>query len=106
MRISSEQEWFAAEEHGLGFRRIGAVEIHLHQETANKGFENRMSGGLFARENLFDGADLVAGNHIEVAVVNRTAGHSAGLVVVGDESEVQRLAASGVQIIGRLFGGE
>ncbi len=72
-----------------GFRML---EIHLHQESSNVGLEDGMNGGLFAREYLVHCADSEGTQHIQIAVVNRTPGHRAGLVVIRDKSEVQRLA--------------
>jgi len=81
------------------------VQIHLDKETANLGLENRMDRGLFAREYLLQSAHFAARDHVQVTVVDWTAGYRAGLVVVRNEGEVQRLFPGRIQVIRTLFGG-
>jgi len=81
------------------------VQIHLDQEAANVGLEDRMDGVFLAGEDLLHRTDFPARDHIEVAVVDRAPGHRIGLVVVRNESEVQGLAPNRIQVVRTFFGG-
>jgi len=80
------------------------VELHLDQEAAHVGAKDGMDGVFFSRENLLYGAYLLAGNHVQVAVVDRRAGGDVVAVVVGNESEEDGVIAGGGEVIGRLLG--
>src|SRR5271156_3520457 len=64
-----------------------------------------MDGVFFSGENLLYSAYLFAGNHVQVAVVDRRAGGDIVAVVVGNEGEVDGVIAGGGKVIGSLLGG-
>src|SRR4029077_13707831 len=94
----------AAQKHRLRFRRFSMVQTHLDKKAANLRLENRMDSGLFSREHLLQSAYSAARDHVQVTVVDGTAGYGAGLVIVRNEREVQRLFPGRIQIVRILFG--
>src|SRR5215467_16134827 len=59
---------------------------------------------LFAGEDCLHRTNVPAENHVEVAIVDGTADHGVGLVVIWDKGKVEGLAAGGVQIVRALLG--
>jgi len=80
------------------------IQVHLNQKSANLRFEDRMNGVFFSRVNLLHGADLPAQNHVQIAIVDRSACHCIRLVVLRHEAEVQRLPSGCIQIVRALLG--
>ena len=81
------------------------VQLHLDQEAAHVRAEDGMDGVLFSGENLLYRSYLFAGNHVQVAVVDRRAGGDVVAVVVGNESEVHGVIAGSGEVVGGLLGG-
>src|SRR5580704_6483085 len=101
---SSKEHRLASQKYGSRFRGFAAAQIQLNQKSTNLSLEYRMDRLLFAGEDLLHLANFSASNHVQVAVVDRAAGHGAGAVVVGHKREIERLSSLRIQIIGTLLG--